>query len=53
MKIVAEEYIAKNIVLAEWKPGEQIRFYQLKRNYNNKTLLNNAWDKVQLSQIFK
>jgi len=53
MKIVAEEYYAKNIVLSEWKPGEQIRFYQLKNNFNKKTHLNNAWDEVQPSQIFK
>jgi len=53
MRIVSDEYYAKHIVLAEWQPGKKLRFYQLKRNYNKKTHLDNAWDIVQPAQIFK
>jgi len=52
MRIVADEYYAKNIVLAEWQPGKILRFYQLKRNFNQKIHLDNAWDIVQPTQVF-
>ena len=53
MKIVAEEYYAKNIILAEWKPGEKLRFYQLKKNFNQKTNLDSTWTSAEPSQIFR
>jgi len=53
MKIVAEEYYAKNIILAEWKPGEKLRFNQLKKNFNQKTNLDSTWTNAEPSQIFR
>jgi len=53
MKIVADEYYGKNIVLAEWKPGERLRFYQLRRDFNRNTILKNAWIKAEPTQIFR